>query len=186
MILDRQAAQTYADFSMPAFSKAPQPSNTFIKHGNHQAMNENRSTQVSQAFSYLFLLYSVFMLLWGVLGFAEYFVGSPMIVPLQNPNFPAGTQLLHWLLISACGLSYVIGYSLRWRYTPFAMAIIFAMLASMCFIQTFDFMTRPDRYIAFAIECFMYIALSRYLFRSKLMRQRFGLDSPSQHSPSQR
>lgn len=147
-------------------------------------MSENRNITASQAFSYLFLLYSIFMLLWGALGFAEYLVGRPMLVPLQNPNFPAGTQLLHWLLIIACGLSYVTGYSLRWRYTPFAMTIIFAMLASMCFIQTFDFMTRPDRYIAFAIECVMYIVLSQYLFRSRLMKQRFGLDLPSQHSPS--
>lgn len=129
--------------------------------------------RLSKIFSNLLILYFVFMFLWGLLGFLEYFTGVPFIVELQNPTFPAGTQFLHWLLISMTGATYLIGYCLRWAYTPQAMVVLFAMLASMCFIQTFDFMTSPNRYWAYAVECSLYLILSTYLLRSQRMQKRF-------------
>ena len=114
------------------------------------------------------------MLSWGVLGFIEYFTQTIIIVPLQNPTFPNGTRFIHWLLITLTGATYLYGYVIRWLYTPLVMPLLFGMLASMCFIQTFDFMTAPSRYVAFAIECSVYIGISVYLLRSQLMQNRFG------------
>ncbi|MCV6615848.1 MAG: hypothetical protein OIF35_12815, partial [Cellvibrionaceae bacterium] len=62
----------------------------------------------------------------------------------------------------------------RWAYTPLLMILLYGMLASMCFIQTFDFMTNPGRYLAYAIECTLYIVLSSYLLSSERIRAHFG------------
>ena len=130
--------------------------------------------KLSKGFSYLLIMYSVIMLLWGVLGFLEYFTQEAIIVPLQNPTFPRGTQFIHWLLITLTGATYLYGYSQRWSYTPLAMCLLFGMLATMCFIQTFDFMVAPNRYLRFVTECSMYIGIVVYLLRSSLMQDRFG------------
>ena len=129
---------------------------------------------LSLIFSYLLLLGALVMLVWGVLGFLEYLFGFAPFLPLQNPTFPKGTQLLHWLLITSSGAIYLAGYFARWRYTPFAMVVIYAMLATLCAVETFDFMQNPGRYGSFVRECIMYVIISIYLFRSQRMRARFG------------
>ena len=87
--------------------------------------------RLSIAFSYLLLLYAVIMLLWGILGFVEYLAGIILLVPFQNPTFPAGTQFIHWLLITLAGVVYLAGYFTKWKYTPLTMVIVFSMLATM-------------------------------------------------------
>ncbi len=131
---------------------------------------------VSRIFSYLLVVAALVMAGWGTLGFIEYFSGKALLMPLQNPNFPSGTQFLHWLIISISGYTLLFGYFLRWKYTPNVMVVIFACLATMCFIQTFDFMTREDRYSAYAREVTYYVIFSIYLFKSKLMKKHFGRD----------
>ena len=130
--------------------------------------------RLSQGFSYLILLAATVMLGWGVLGFLEYFTDLAPLMPLQNPTFPTGTQFVHWTLITLSGGTLLAGYILRWSYTPVAMIVLFASLATLCAIQTFDFMENPSRYTDFMRECIYYIIMSIYLFRSKRMRDRFG------------
>lgn len=128
----------------------------------------------SQGFDYLVVLASVIMLGWGLLGWLEYFTGLAPLMPLQNETFPPGMQTLHWILITASGAAYLVGYVTRWRYTPIAMLVMFTALATMCAVQTFDMLENPDRYRNFVQECINYIVISIYLFRSKRMRDRFG------------
>jgi len=128
---------------------------------------------LAQIASYLLILASIGMALWGFLGFFEYFSGVAFLVPLQNPTFPAGTQFLHWLLISSYGITYLIGYFKRWQYTPETIVVICACLASMCFIQTFDFMTDDNRYIRYVFEIILCLCICLFLFRSVRMREHF-------------
>lgn len=129
---------------------------------------------VSQGFSYLIILASTIMLGWGVLGFLEYFTGLAPLLPLQNPTFPSGTQFIHWFVITLSGGTFLAGYFSRWRYTPVAMIVLFASLATLCAVQTFDFMENESRFADFARECAYYVIISIYLFRSKRMRDHFG------------
>ena len=129
---------------------------------------------LSTVFCYLLLLAGIVMLSWGVLGFLEYCFGIAPLMKLQNPTFPLGTQFIHWFLITLSGSVYLLGYFLKWKYTPLAMIVIYAMLATMCFIQTFDFMTNPSRYTDFVRECIYYVIISTYLVRSKRMQTHFG------------
>ena len=128
----------------------------------------------SQGFSYLIVLAATVMLGWGVLGFLEYLTGLAPLMPLQNPTFPAGTQFVHWTLITLTGGTLLAGYFLRWSHTPVAMTVLFASLATLCAIETFDFMENPSRHTDFMRECIYYVIMSIYLFRSKRMRDRFG------------
>ena len=130
--------------------------------------------RLSHGFSYLLILAATVMLGWGTLGFLEYFTGLAPLVPLQNATFPGGTQFIHWLLITLSGSVFLTGYVLRWRYTPLAMIVLYAALATLCAIETFDFMKNPSRYGDFARECAYYVLISIYLVRSRRMRERFG------------
>lgn len=134
----------------------------------------NIMDRLSQGFSYLIILASIIMLGWGLLGFLEYFTGLAPLMPLQNATFPSGTQFVHWLVITLSGATFLVGYFSRWSYTPIAMIVLFASLATLCAVQTFDFMENEGRYADFARECAYYVIISIYLIRSKRMRQRFG------------
>ncbi len=129
---------------------------------------------VSLVFSYLLVLGAVVMSAWGILGFFEYFTGTTLLIPLQNPEFPSGTQFLHWLLITAAGVTFLAGYFLRWKLLPFAMLVIYAMLATLCAVQTFDFITEGWGVGDFAREVAWYIIITTYLFKSQRMRERLN------------
>ena len=129
--------------------------------------------RLSQGFEYLIVLASLIMLSWGLLGFLEHFSGLAPLMPLQNATFPVGMQTLHWILITASGAAFLVGYFLRWSFTPIAMLVMFTALATMCAVQTFDMLESPDRYRNFAQECINYLIISVYLFRSKRMGDRF-------------
>ncbi|MDE0097626.1 MAG: hypothetical protein OXN16_08450 [Gammaproteobacteria bacterium] len=130
--------------------------------------------RLSQGFSCLIVVASMVMLGWGLLGFLEYFTGLAPLMPLQNATFPGGTQFVHWLLITLSGGTFLAGYSARWGYTPIAMIVLFASLATLCAVETFDFMENESRYADFVRECIYYVITSIFLFRSKRMRDRFG------------
>jgi len=98
-------------------------------------------------------------------------------VGLQNPNFPAGIQLLHWILLLLTGSVFLLGFALRWRYTPFATITLYATLATLCFVETVDFRAFGDgvqRYYVMAAEYLLYIVLSAYLLSSSHIRARFS------------
>ena len=128
--------------------------------------------KISWLFLRLIALSAVAMLIWGVFGFLEYFFNFS-IFPLQNPDFLKGTQFIHWLLITTSGVIFLFGFTTKWPHTPTAMLVIYAMLGTMCFIQTFDMMTSPNRYIAFTIEIINYIVISVFLFRSQESKNYF-------------
>ncbi|MCB1755801.1 MAG: hypothetical protein KDJ38_09775 [Gammaproteobacteria bacterium] len=130
---------------------------------------------MSKNFIYILLTIKGMLLVWGILGFIEYFVPTAAF-GLQDSNFPAGVQFLHWLLISLTGIIFIFGYLKRWRYTAFATITMYATLATLCFVETVDFNAfggGDRRFIIMAVEYILYIILSTYLLRSKQVRLRF-------------
>jgi hypothetical protein len=115
------------------------------------------------------------LIVWGVLGFIEYFVPAAAF-GLQDSNFPAGVQFLHWLLISSTGIIFVFGYLTRWTYTPFVTIVMYATLATLCFVETVDFNAfggGDRRFFIMGVEYVLYIILAAYLLRSEQVRLRF-------------
>jgi hypothetical protein len=129
-------------------------------------------------FIYVLLTVKGMLLFWGVLGFVEYFVPTAKF-GLQDSNFPAGVQFLHWLLISSTGIIFIFGYLKRWRHTVFVTITLYATLATLCFVETVDFNAfggGDRRFFIMAVEYMLYIILSTYLFRSTQIRLRFQSD----------
>ncbi len=124
---------------------------------------------------YLLLLISAVLTGWGALGLLEYFIPA-VVLGLQNEKFPAGLQFLHFLAIFVTGAIFLGGYFRRWRYTPFATIVMYAILATLCFIETVDFEAfggGPTRFIPMAVEYVVYVCFSVYLLRSPAMRRHF-------------
>lgn len=130
---------------------------------------------VAKHFPHLLVLIHAVLVGWGVLGLIEY-IAPAASLGLQNANFPAGTQFLHFAAILATGAIFLGGYFGRWRQTPFATVVMYAVLATLCFIETVDFGAfggGQTRFIVMGIEYVTYVGISIFLLRSKTMRQRF-------------
>lgn len=121
------------------------------------------------------LVVSTGLLCWGVLGLLEY-VYPALGLGLQNENFPGGLQFLHFLAIALTGTIFVFGYLGRWPHTPHATITMYAVLATLCFVETVDFGAFGGGATGVGImlaEFALYIGLSTYLIRSPFIRQRF-------------
>ena len=128
---------------------------------------------------YLLLLISAVLCVWGALGLLEYFVPA-IALGLQNEKFPAGLQFLHFFSILLTGAVFIVGYLKRWRATPFATVLMYAVLATLCFIETVDFEAfggEPTRFIPMTIEYVAYVCFSAYLLGSSAMRRHFLTDA---------
>lgn len=133
---------------------------------------------MSKNFIYVLIAMKIGLIVWGVLGFIEYFVPAAAF-GLQDSNFPPGVQFLHWLLISSTGIIFVFGYLTRWQYTPFVSIVMYATLATLCFVETVDFNAfggGDRRFLIMGVEYILYIILAAYLLRSEQVRLRFQSD----------
>lgn len=131
--------------------------------------------QMKQLFPLILVLVHALLFIWGVLGLVEYFF-SAIPLGLQNAAFPAGVQFLHFASIFVTGLIFLFGYNTRWRHTPFAMVVMYAVLATLCFVETVDFGAFGKgllRFVPMTLEFVTYIALSAYLLGATTMRERF-------------
>jgi len=131
--------------------------------------------RVATAFPYLLLTISAVLLCWGFLGLIEYFFPA-VALGLQNGKFPAGLQFLHFFSILVTGVIFLAGYYSRWRHTPMATVVMYAVLATICFIETVDFEAfggGQTRFIPMVLEYIAYIGFAAYLLRSSAMNQRF-------------
>ncbi|MEM9453816.1 MAG: hypothetical protein AAGF11_06525 [Myxococcota bacterium] len=130
---------------------------------------------IARSIPYLLLLISAILAGWGMLGLVEYFFPAAAF-GLQDAGFPAGTQFIHFASILVTGVVFLGGYLLRWRHTPFATVTMYAVLATICFIETVDFGAfggGPTRFIPMTIEYVTYVVFSAYLLRSAAMHDRF-------------
>ena len=132
--------------------------------------------RVARMMPYLLVAVSGILVVWGLLGLLEYVV--PILgIGLQNGNFPPGLQFLHFFSILVTGAVFIAGYRARWRPTPFVTITMYAVLATICFIETVDFGAfggGPERFAVMLIEYAVYVGLSAYLLRSTTMRRHFS------------
>ncbi|WP_149304723.1 hypothetical protein [Pareuzebyella sediminis] len=128
---------------------------------------------VSKVVMMVLLSWTMVMLVWGLSGFFEYFSGIKPLIHLQNSAYPRTVQFVHWLLITLTGGAFVLGYFLKWKWTPFVMVMLFSNLAVLCTIQTFDFMSEQWSYTAYSTEIVLYVLLSAFLLFSSLSKSHF-------------
>lgn len=135
-------------------------------------------SQAARSFSLVLVIIHAILIGWGAAGLVEYFIPA-VSLGLQHANFPAGTQFLHFASILVTGATFLVGYFKRWSTTPFATMTMYAVLATICFIETVDFGAfggGSTRFIPMTIEYVAYIGISIFLVRSEAMRQRFSVE----------
>ncbi len=122
------------------------------------------------------LAISAVLLCWGLAGLLEYAVPT-VNLGLQNSSFPGGLQFLHFFALVLTGAIFVFGYFRRWPHAPHATITMYAVLATLCFVETIDFGAFGGGTAGIAImlvEFATYIGLSAYLLRSTAIRDHFG------------
>ncbi|SUZ32492.1 hypothetical protein ROE7235_02252 [Roseibaca ekhonensis] len=125
------------------------------------------------------LAFSVFLLCWGAPGLLEYAIPS-LNIGLQNSQFPGGLQFAHFFAIMLTGAVFLFGYLRRWPHTRHATITMYAVLATLCFVEVTDFGAfggGTTGVIIMLVEFSTYIALSAYMLRSDAMQCRFGAPS---------
>ncbi|MCL1627251.1 MULTISPECIES: hypothetical protein [Roseinatronobacter] len=129
----------------------------------------------------LLLVISGLLMGWGILGLLEYVV--PVIsIGLQNSQFPAGLQFAHFFAILLTGAVFLFGYLAKWPPTRHATITMYAVLATLCFVEVTDFGAfggGTTGVLIMLVEFSTYIALSVYMLRSNAMQRRFGTANSS-------
>ena len=115
--------------------------------------------------SLLFAIH-IFLLLWSVGGFAEMVVPKVPWKPFTNPEFPVWVLLIHWGAVLFALISFIYGYLTYWTKTPQIMLIAYGLMAIVCVIETFGFMTSKTKYIAMTAEYVAYVVILLLLFKN--------------------
>lgn len=132
---------------------------------------------IAKFFPYVLILIFTALTCWGTLGLVEYFFPTVKL-SLQNQKFPPGLQFIHFATILGTGVLFLVGYCIRWPHTPFALITMFAVLASLCFVETVDFQAfggGTRRFFVMGMKYVMYLGLSTYFLRSAWAHKHFAL-----------
>lgn len=127
----------------------------------------------------LLLVLHAALLVWALLGLAEYVVADPPWPPLANPLFPAWLQLAQWLAVLAASTAFLLGYTLRWPWLPRVMVAAYGVMAVVCALQTTSYLVHPGRYLDLVIEYGAYLAILVWLFRAPTARRRLTAERGS-------
>lgn len=122
------------------------------------------------------LVVSAGLLCWGLLGLLEY-AFPKLDLGLQDGNFPPGLQFLHFFALVLTGSIFFFGYLWRWPHTPYATITMYAVLATICFVETIDFGAFGGGTTGVMImicEFALYVGLSTYLLRSNGVHSHFS------------
>lgn len=115
---------------------------------------------------YLLLLIHFLLLFWAVGGYIEMFTSNVPWKPYTNPDFPFWVLLLHWGVVLFASVIFIYGYLTRWSKTPQVMTFAYGLMAGVCVIETFGFMTSTTKYLAMGAEFLAYFLILLLLYKS--------------------
>lgn len=121
----------------------------------------------------LLVLLHAGLLLWALVGLAEWLSPTVPWPGVSNPLFPRWLLLVHWLVVLIASSLFLGGYALRWPRTPVAMVAAYGSMAIVCAIETMGFLTHPLRYLAMALEIAAYLLILVALYRMPVFVARF-------------
>lgn len=119
-----------------------------------------------QYIGYLLAIIHLFLLLWASGGFVEMITSNVPWKPFTNPEFPTWVLLIHWASVFFASVSFLYGYFTHWTKTPQIMLIAYGLMAIVCVIETFGFMTSKTKYIAMVAEYVAYAVILFLLFKN--------------------
>ena len=132
------------------------------------------SKVLSRLFMAGLLVLHVALLVWALMGLAEWIFDAVPWPAVANPLFPRPMLLAHWLSVAVTAGIFLAGYTLRWPGTPLAVAAGYAAMAVVCLIETTQYLVHDGRWLAMGLEYAAYLGIGFYLFRSAHARAVFG------------
>lgn len=115
-----------------------------------------------------YVLFAIHLLLgvWSLGGFIEMLLDDVPWSPFTNPQFPNWLLLFHWGSVLFASVSFCYGYLTHWPKTPLYMSVAYALMALVCVVETFGYMTSDSKYLAMAAEYAAYIFILFLLYKS--------------------
>lgn len=123
---------------------------------------------------YVLLIVHFLLFIWAFGGVIEMVSDEVFWEPYTNPAFPDWVLVIHWGSVLFASISFLYGYLTRWNKTPKIMAIGYGLMALVCIIETFGYMTGDMKYIAMGVEFLAYIVILLLLFKSKYFIEHFN------------
>ncbi|MCI0707289.1 MAG: hypothetical protein L0Y80_07395 [Ignavibacteriae bacterium] len=123
---------------------------------------------------YVLVLVHVFLGVWAIAGWIEWFSPTVPWNRLSNPAFDQPMLFVHWSAILAASVAFLWGFSTRSRRLPLAMTVIYIAMAAICAVQTFWYMETDTKYSAMALEYAEYSIILLLLWRVKFFREYFS------------
>lgn len=113
-----------------------------------------------------FVLVAVHIVLfvWAAGGMIEWSVQKVPWTPFSNPLFPRWLLFIHWFSIIFSSTVFICGYFTNWYKTPDLMVIGYGMMAIVCIIETFGYMTSKTKFLAMGLEFAAYIIILFILY----------------------
>lgn len=120
-----------------------------------------------QYIGYILILVHGILFLWSTGGFLEMILPKVPWKPYTNPEFPTWLLIIHWSSVLFASVSFLYGYFSQWIKIPQVMAVAYGLMALVCIIETFGYMTSKTKYLAMGSEFLIYIVILILLFKSK-------------------
>lgn len=113
----------------------------------------------------LFIIHCV-LLLWSVGGYLEMILSQVPWKPFTNPDFPVWVLIIHWGSVLFASVVFIYGYITHWSKTPQLMVVGYGIMALVCVIETFGYMTSKTKYLAMGAEYVAYAVILLLLFKN--------------------
>ncbi len=127
---------------------------------------------------YLLAGIHTYLAIWSLGGFAEWIFHDVPWKPFSNPDFPRWVLFFHWTSIGFASTVFLYGYFTRWWRTPKYVTIGYGMMAAVCVVETFWFMTSESKYLAMGLEFTAYILILILLYHARFYNAHFSSRTP--------
>lgn len=116
---------------------------------------------------YILVPVHLFLAAWSVGGFLEMIFQKVPWKPFTNPAFPDWLLVIHWGSVLLAAAGFLTGYFTHWARTPQFMVFAYGMMAVVCAIETFGYMTSEYKYLAMAGEYLAYTIILIMLYKTE-------------------
>lgn len=122
---------------------------------------------------YVLIVVHLALWLWAAGGMAEWLGINVPWPPYSNPDFPRWLLLIHWTAVLVAATGYLLGAWQGWSGTPSFMFLGYGLMALVCVIETFGYMTSSTKYLAMALEFATYAGILYLLHRPAFQAEHF-------------
>jgi len=129
---------------------------------------------IARIILYVLVVVHLFLGLWAIAGWIEWFVPDVFWSRISNPLFDKTMLFIHWSAILVASLLFLISFILRSKYVPVLMTIIYSIMALLCAVQTFFYLESESRYLAMLLEYTAYGLILFLLWRITFFRNYFS------------